>query len=334
MPRDEQPNRPIRVRAAGGEPLALEPSAKAASDGTARRVYSSHGPVQGRWDDDEAFGADPEPNVEPEYRRPSKPVRVKRGRINPAVWRRLKQAAHFGVFAAPVFVVVLAVYRFITASPQFALADSDHIQITGSQHVARAQVVERFASDLGRNIFFIGLENRLNSVQQIGWVRSAAVLRVWPNQIQVRITERTPVAFARVGSTLVLIDADGVLLEHSPGDNYDFPVLLGLRAGESRLAARRERVQQFLAMQAELDSEGERHSADLSEVRLSDPEDIQVTVAKLGADSAPVLLHLGDHDFLQRYKLYLAHIQEWRHTFPNISSVDLRYSGQAIITQQ
>jgi cell division protein FtsQ len=234
-------------------------------------------------------------------------------------------------------------YDFATTSPQFALASSDQIEVAGITHVARAQVIDRFASDLGRNIFFIPLERRLGGIRQIAWVRSAAVLRIWPNRLQVRIAEREPVAFARFGSTLQLIDADGVLLDRSrvserppssqnADQRHDFPVLVGLPRGDAALSERRERVRQYVGLTQELDSGETPHSQDLSEVNLSDPDDMQVTVTS--PNSVTVIIHLGDHDFLRRYNLYLNHIEEWRHAFPRLSSVDLRYSGQAIINQQ
>jgi cell division protein FtsQ len=44
-----------------------------------------------------------------------------------------------------------------------------------------------------------------------------------------------------------------------------------------------------------------------------------------------LLIHLGSSNFLDRYKLYLAHIGEWRQQFQNLQSVDLRYDGQIIV---
>jgi hypothetical protein len=44
-----------------------------------------------------------------------------------------------------------------------------------------------------------------------------------------------------------------------------------------------------------------------------------------------VVIHLGASDFLERYKLFAAHIGEWRHQFKNVESVDLRYEGQIVV---
>ena len=79
-----------------------------------------------------------------------------------------------------------------------------------------------FAADLGKSVFQLPLAERRRHLLAMDWVRTAAVTRVWPNRILVTITERTPVAFAKLpiaGSVrhwMALMDADGVLLSIPP----------------------------------------------------------------------------------------------------------------------
>src|SRR5581483_844631 len=44
-----------------------------------------------------------------------------------------------------------------------------------------------------------------------------------------------------------------------------------------------------------------------------------------------VLVHLGSSDFLDRFKIYVGHVQEWRQQFPRLDSVDLGYEHQIIV---
>ena len=78
----------------------------------------------------------------------------------------------------------------------------------------------------------------------------------------------------------------------------------------------------------DLDSGGSNYSHGLSEVDLSDPEDVKITVADPNGE---VLVHLGSSDYLVRFKVYVAHIQEWRQQFQKVRSVDLRYDRQVIV---
>jgi len=66
----------------------------------------------------------------------------------------------------------------------------------------------------------------------------------------------------------------------------------------------------------------------LSEVDLSDPEDVKVTA---NDPNGEVLIHLGSANFLDRFKIYVAHVQEWRTQFQKLRSVDLRYDRQVIV---
>ena len=81
-------------------------------------------------------------------------------------------------------------------------------------------------------------------------------------------------------------------------------------------------------MVRELDSGGARYSQDLSEVDLSDLEDVKVRVNDPAGD---VLVHLGSSDYLRRYKIYVSHAQGWRQQFQKLESVDLRYDNQIIV---
>ena len=78
----------------------------------------------------------------------------------------------------------------------------------------------------------------------------------------------------------------------------------------------------------ELDSGGARYSQDLSEVDLSDLENLKVRVNDPQGD---VLVELGSSDYLKRYKTYVSHVQEWRQQFQKLESVNLRYDNQVIV---
>jgi len=79
---------------------------------------------------------------------------------------------------------------------------------------------------------------------------------------------------------------------------------------------------------AELDSNGQRISAQISEINLTDPADAQVLMPEQGGD---ILAHFGQDRFLERYQRYRAHIAEWRQKYPKLAAVDLRYDQQVVL---
>src|ERR1022692_2434244 len=218
-------------------------------------------------------------------------------------------------------------YHYGEHSWRFRVESSDNIEVTGMQSVTKAQIMEVMGADIGRNIFFIPLAQQKAQLEQIPWVESASVMRFVPNRLKVEIHERTPVAFARVGPRMSLIDAGGTLMELTPKHKYSFPVILGMNPGEP-LSTREPRMKAYAEMVQDLDSGGARYSQDLSEVDLSDLENLKVRVNDPAGD---VLVELGSSDFLKRYKTYVSHVREWRQQFQKLESVNLRYDNQVIV---
>jgi cell division protein FtsQ len=154
-------------------------------------------------------------------------------------------------------------------------------------------------------------------------------MRFVPNRLGVEIHERTPIAFARIGSRISLIDAGGTVMELAPNGKrkYSFPVIAGMNTGEP-LSTRSARMKSYNQLVQQLDGGGASYSRELSEVDLTDPEDVKVVAADPNGE---VLVHLGSGNYLQRYKTYITHVQQWRQQFDKLESVDLRYDGQIIV---
>ena len=171
------------------------------------------------------------------------------------------------------------------------------------------------------------LSARRKQLESIPWVQRATVMRFLPDRLTVSIVERTPVAFVREGAQVELADADGVILSMPPvmmaQHHYSFPVITGINAKDS-LLSRRARMAVYQKFIAELDQNNQHRTDQVSEIDLSDPEDLRATMPEQGSD---ILAHFGDDHFLERLQLYKAHIAEWRQRYPKLIGVDLRYSG-------
>jgi len=278
---------------------------------------------------DDARLVDLEEEQESPFLRGQRRVSVRRGSLPQKTANRLKWLALALVVFAILGAAGLSVYRYGKHSWRFRIDSSDQIEVSGAQHVAHAQIMEAMGGDIGRNIFFVPLAQRKQQLEQIPWVESASVMRFVPNRLRIEIHERTPVAFARIGSRISLIDAGGTLMEIAPGGKhkYSFAVITGMNAGEP-LSMRAARMKSYNELVRELDSSGAHYSQELSEVDLSDPEDVKVLAADANGEA---LVHLGSGNYLQRYKTYVTHVQQWRQQFEKLESVDLRYDGQIIV---
>src|SRR6202050_888738 len=265
------------------------------------------------------------PFLRGQKRVPARRSWIPRKTCNWLVWVAVAAAA---LCAAGIAAGTL--YAYGEHSWRFRVESSDNIEVAGMQNVTKAQIMEVMGGDIGRNIFFIPLAQQKAQLEQIPWVESASVMRFVPNRLKVEILERTPVAFARVGPRISLIDAGGTLMELPPKRKYSFPVILGMNPGEP-LSTRAPRMKVHMDLVRDLDSGGARYSQDLSEVDLSDLEDVKVRVNDPAGD---VLVHLGSSDYLRRYKIYVTHAQGWRQQFQKLESVDLRYDNQIIVNPE
>ncbi len=214
------------------------------------------------------------------------------------------------------------------------IPSSSSIELDGNVHVTRAQLLGIFGGDVDRNIFKISLEQRRAELESLPWVAHATVMRLLPNRMRVSIVERTPVAFVRQGGNIGLVDANGVLLDMpvgaKGGEQYSFPVVTGISTNDP-LSTRAARMKIFERFSADLDGSGEKISEQLSEVDLSNPEDVKALIPD---HSTEILVHFGEDNFLDRYHKFKDHLPEWHTLYPKLSSVDMRYERQVVLEMQ
>ena len=255
-------------------------------------------------------------------RSPRRPAGAGRSRS----WRALPwRTIALGVAALAVLGgAAWGVAQVVLSNPYFFLSS---VELQGAKFAAKSQVEDQFVADRGRSLLRVPLEERRRAIEQIPWIRSASVTRVFPDRIAVTLEERVPVAFAWTADGIALLDAEGVILDFPPDADFKFPVVRGVTAEQSS-EERRVRMKLFTEMMEDLSqSEGDL-IAGISEVDLSDPQDARVIVAD---GSGAILLHLGREDFLVRYMLYASQIGQWQQKFANVRSVDLRFEGQVVI---
>src|ERR1700758_4666272 len=171
-------------------------------------------PVREAIDDTRALDLDVE--QESPFLRGQKRVSVRRGSLPKKTATRITWAVVIAAVLLLGSVATAAAYHYGEHSWRFRVESSDDIEVTGLDSVSKSQVMEVMGGDIGRNIFFIPLAERQAQLEQIPWVESASVMRFVPNHLRVTVHERTPIAFARVGQKILLVDKAGTLMELPP----------------------------------------------------------------------------------------------------------------------
>jgi cell division protein FtsQ len=223
---------------------------------------------------------------------------------------------------------------FLLRDPRFQFACSDkepacaNLEIRGAVYASRARILNVFAADFGASVFSMPLAERRRRLLAVDWVSSASISRIWPRGIGVTVTERSPVAFAKLpiaGTAryrFSLIDGDGVLLSIPPRVRFRLPVLSGVMEEQTE-ADRRVRVK---AMQHLLDDLGPQ-AKDISEINTAGTLDMRV-IAEI--DGRAVELWIGDQHYRSRYRHFVSSYEEIRRHSDQASVFDLRLDDRIL----
>ncbi len=272
---------------------------------------------------------------EPRYLRRQKPLEIRRRRFGPRHWPAYRRWLLVSVGVLAGSCLAYAGFRFFLFSPRLEFTGYEQIEISGSRHVPLAAVTKVFAPDLGKSILRMPLDARRSALAGITWVEKASVERVLPDRVRVHLTERTPVAFLRTGHALALVDAHGVILEKPTEGNFAFPVVSGLSEAMP-LPDREQRMRMFVQFLKDIDLVRSGASDQVSEVDLSDPEDVRATLAGLAGfeRQVPLVVRFGDSDFVNKYRLLIENLGHWQTSAGRVESVDLRFSRQVVVNSE
>ena len=227
-----------------------------------------------------------------------------------------------------------AIDSYLRFGTPFVLAeDGAGLHVTGSRLLSAHSVKEIFQADLGGSILEVPLEERTQQLENLSWVEHAAILRMWPDRVWVRIRERQPVAFVRLKASKSrraqprLIDREGVFLDPPAGASFSLPVVTGISASMS-LPNRLQRIALFESLVSDLDRKEPRYSSFVSEVDVSDPQNARVTTIHEGD---VIELQMGQRLFRHRWEVFLSYVDTWKKQYGRVNSVDLRYRGQVAV---
>lgn len=274
---------------------------------------------------------------EPRYLRRQKPVEIKRRKFGKKAWKGYFRVALFVLIGAICVGALLAAGQFLLTSPTMALASPSQVGLTGNHFATRASILEIFASDRGRSVLRIPLSARRAQIEALPWVERATVRRALPNRIEVEIIERTPIAFLRDGSDLFLVDRQGMILDRPLEADFHFPVVTGINSSMPRdeRARRMQMMSDFMTQIRQVRSDA---GDSVSEIDLSDANDVQATFAGLQAAGTSIpgalLVHFGNSDFRDKFQVLLNNISQWEVAAGRVASVDLRFEREVVVNPE
>jgi len=131
-----------------------------------------------------------------------------------------------GTVAVALFLSAEKTVDYLTTTAEFGVTKID---LQGVVRASGEEIDARLGRYVERNILDLDLTQIEAEVQSDPWVRGAAVRRVLPGTLHVRVEERTPAALAIIGDLPHLVDTTGYVIGPAQAGTFDrLPVLAGL----------------------------------------------------------------------------------------------------------
>lgn len=127
-----------------------------------------------------------------------------------------------------------AVTRTAGAATVAAGLEVRRVLLKGAHQTAHDEIVEALGPLIGGPILQVSLSEAKARIENLGWVRAAAVTRLYPDTISISIREREPAAVWQIDGDLHLIDDEGALIREVGAYEYsNLPLIVGAGAPEA-----------------------------------------------------------------------------------------------------
>lgn len=137
--------------------------------------------------------------------------------------RRLQRLVDVGLLLA-----VVAGFAVALRSPAL---DVEEVVLRGNEHTSTELVLERSGIEPGDQLMDVDLRAAGQRVAQLPWIDDVRLHRGLDGRVQLRVTERTPVAVVGVGDDAVIVDREGRALARTsdePALGASLVTLVGL----------------------------------------------------------------------------------------------------------
>ena len=255
--------------------------------------------------------------------------RFRRPDVRPGTRKRLGQLAwRLGRIAVVIGATLMAgtwATRTLLASSWLTVR---HIVVHGNNRLSTPDVEALLAGIRSERILNIDFEAYRKRVMDSPWVADVSMRRILPSTVELRLVERVPMAIARLGPQLYLVDNAGVIMDEFGPQyrDFDLPIVDGLvtasRGGPVTDADRVDLTGRFFEALAARPDLRRR----VSQVDVSNARDL---VAIL--DSEPAALHLGDTRFVERLTTYFEISLALHDQFSDLEYVDLRFDERVFV---
>lgn len=203
------------------------------------------------------------------------------------------------------------------------------VEVRGNTRLSAGDVDVLIDGMRGENILQVDFDEYRRRLLDSPWIAGATFRRALPSTIDIQVIERTPLAIARLGAQLYLVDDTGVIIDEygAAYQDLDLPIVDGLFTAPSADGPLMDvdRLQLVRALLTSLASRPQ-WSQRMSQVRVPNAHDVVVMF-----DVAPVWLHLGNTRFAERLQRYFEIAPTLQERLGGVESVDLRFDDRVFV---
>jgi len=135
-----------------------------------------------------------------------------------------------GVYGTYVGGRMPEVAQAVTARTGFAV---DQVRVVGHRETSEIDILEKLDLTGWTSLIGFEVEGARERVASLPWVEVASVRKVYPETLEIRITEREPFAIWQQDGQLSIIGRKGnVIVPFTGGRHADLPLVVGPNAGE------------------------------------------------------------------------------------------------------
>lgn len=257
--------------------------------------------------------------------------RFRRAQARPSGRRGWRAAISWTVLRLTLVaaLVTFGAFKIVAAALDSPRLQVQRLVLRGVAKISPGELEALVDGLRGDHVLTADLDLYRARLLQSPWVADASLRRVLPSTIEITVSERRPMGIGRIDGRLFLVDATGMVIEeHGPQHaEYDLPIIDGLRGDPSTTGFLVDPARAWLAARVIDATAGDPSLGPrVSQIDVSDAHD---AVVLLDGDRA--LLHVGEDQFAERLRSYLALAATLRDRLDDIDYVDLRFDERIYV---
>ena len=201
-----------------------------------------------------------------------------------------------------LIAVLLGIIIYLMLSPIFNIKN---ITVEGNEQISSEQIVSLSTIQKDMNLFKVSKKDTIAKIKENPYIKTVQIRRVWPDTIQINITERVASFMLEHGSSYAYIDNQGYILEISATPKEGLAKIAGFSTPEENIVPGNRLVEDDLNKLntvLRIMSEAKKNEIDslITTINIEDENNYYLYL-----DSEQKTVYLGDNTMLDTKMTYV-----------------------------